>query len=331
MKQRVVFRADGNLSIGYGHFVRSLGIADLIKTDFHCVFAIQSPTDYQVNEINKVCEEIIKLKNNDSQFEEFLQYIKSDDIVVLDNYFFTSAYQLRIKAIGCKLIFVDDHNDKNYVCDALINNIPGFPESSFKKMPYTKLYLGIDYALLRKEFFDKRLREVQKKQNNFFLAFGGADVYNLSTKIVNFLSQINPSCNIDLLIGDAFRFYESVSEFSNINIYKNIDAAQVAQLMAKAEVCVVPASSLLNETASVGSRILVGYFVDNQTQPYNYFVENKLAIGAGDYRELSFQHFKTVFEQVRSADYLIPNQREKYFFQQPEKLKQVFYDLQQRD
>lgn len=59
MKKRVIFRADGNLEIGYGHFVRTLGIAALIKESFYCVFATQVPTDYQRAEINKVCPEFI--------------------------------------------------------------------------------------------------------------------------------------------------------------------------------------------------------------------------------------------------------------------------------
>lgn len=95
---------------------------------------------------------VYSLPTTGDHFREFLTYLKPTDIVVLDNYYFSSAYQLKIKEIGCKVIFIDDHNDKNYVCDALINNIPGFSPESFAKRDYTKLYLGTDYALLRQEF-----------------------------------------------------------------------------------------------------------------------------------------------------------------------------------
>lgn len=328
MKTRVVFRADGNGSIGYGHFVRSLGIADLIKDDFYCVFAIQSPTKYQQQEINKICKEIIKLDSDERHWDQFLKFLNAGDIVVLDNYYFTADYQLKIRALNCKVIFIDDHNDKNYVCDALINNIPGFKEDSFNKQPYTKLYLGIDYALLRNAFFDESLRHVKKIPNSFFLSFGGADIYNLSNKILVFLKDLGISCSVNLLVGDAYQFPESLKNFEGVNIYTNINATQVAQLMAKSDICIVPASSLLNETASIGSKILVGFFADNQVQPYKYFVENRLAIGLGDYRELSSESFSAKLQEVYKADYLVTNQEKKYFFQQPENLKRVFNELQ---
>ncbi len=327
MRKRVVFRTDGNLEIGYGHFIRSLGIAGLINSDFDCVCATQQPTKYQLSEINKVCNQVIQLSNDEKHFEEFLTYLKEGDIVVLDNYFFDSDYQLLIKAKGCKVIFIDDHNDKNYVCDILINNIPGFSEESFTKKDYTKLYLGTDYALLRKEFFNKELRQVNKKANTVFLSFGGGDQFNISDKIINFLNRINSSFEIHLLIGDAYKFYDSLKKYNNVTLHKNLGANEVAILIAGASICIIPASSLLNEAASIGSFILIGYFAENQIQPYNYFIENELAIGLGDYRTLDFALFENKFNKLSKSDFLIENQRKIYHYQQAENLKNIFYEI----
>lgn len=324
----MVFRADGNLEIGYGHFIRSLGIAGLINKEFDCIYATQTPTEYQSNEIDKVCIGKIELSKNESHFEEFLTFLKKGDIVVLDNYFFDSEYQLRIKELGCKVIFIDDHNDKNYVCDALINNIPGFLPESFTKKEYTKLYLGTDYALLREEFFKPHLREVEKKEKTIFLSFGGGDFFNISEKIIGFLNLIDPTFEINLLIGDAYKFHNNLKKFDNLRIHKNINAEQVALLIASSNICIVPASSLLNEAASIGSKILLGYFADNQMQPYEYFVENDLAIGIGDYREVNFESFNTALKQVGEADFLRKNQIKVYHYQQVENLKKIFYDIQ---
>src|SRR5688572_18499785 len=106
MAQSVVFRADGNSEIGYGHFIRTLGIAGLIGKEFTCVYAIRNPTDYQVKQILEKCERLVVLRNDALESDEFLGILSGDEIVVLDNYNFTSQYQLKIRAKGCKVVYI---------------------------------------------------------------------------------------------------------------------------------------------------------------------------------------------------------------------------------
>lgn len=327
MKRRVVLRADGDAEIGYGHFVRTLAIAGLINSNFDCVYATQKPSEYQLREIKKVCNGIIELSKDEKHFDEFITHLKENDIIVLDNYFFDADYQLLIKSKGCKVIYIDDYNDKKYVCDALINNIPGFPVESFNKLETTKLYLGTDYALLRKEFFNPELREIKKKENRIFISFGGGDFLNISDKIIGFLNRIVSNFEIHLLIGDAYKFQDSLERYNNVTIHKNLNASEVASLIASCSICIIPASSLLNEAASIGNMILLGYFTDNQIQPYNYFIENNLAIGIGDYRALKFTKFKESFNSLHESDFIISNQRKAYHYQQADNLKNIFYEI----
>ncbi|MFM2360568.1 MAG: hypothetical protein RLY16_2561 [Bacteroidota bacterium] len=327
---RVIFRADGNQQTGYGHFIRTLGIADLIQHDYYCLYATFQPTAYQIAEIEKVCKAYITLTSTDQEAleEEFLQHLRIGDLVVLDDYTASNSFQLRIRERGCKLIYIDDHNNKQYVCDALINNIPGFAEASFHKAPYTRLYLGTDFALLRPAFLNPALRDIPRQARTVFLAFGGGDIHNLSEKIIEFLARIDPTLVLHLLIGDAYPYLDRLQRFQHVNIHKNLSAEAVANLIARSEICIVPASSLLNETACIGSKILIGFFADNQIQPYQYFVENQLAVGLGDYRKLDFSTFKLYFQETLQADYLVTNQRLKYRLQQATNLKKVFSDVQ---
>ncbi|MEO6632786.1 MAG: UDP-2,4-diacetamido-2,4,6-trideoxy-beta-L-altropyranose hydrolase [Mucilaginibacter sp.] len=324
MDKRIVFRADGNPNIGYGHFIRTLGLVSLVNDEFDCAFAIQNPTEYQLSEISKVCNQVLQLSDTENNFDEFLGLLQYGDTVVIDSYSFDSSYQLKIRAKGCKVIYIDDHNDKHYVCDALINNIPGFSADSFYKENYTKLFLGTDYALLRKEFFNPQLRSIPKKKGAIFLSFGGSDILNLSEKIIGFLYEISPDFDITLLIGDAYKHHENLKRFGSLKTYKNINAGEVAALMASSEISIIPASSVLNEAASIGGKILLGYFSDNQQQPYKYFVENKLAIGLGDYRTVDLELFKSCFMKAMNAEFLIENQRQAYHYQQESNLKKIF-------
>ena len=71
MKQRIYFRADAGREIGYGHFIRTLALADMLKDDFDCVFVTQSPTAYQQAEVSGVCP-LVGLPATDARFGMFL-------------------------------------------------------------------------------------------------------------------------------------------------------------------------------------------------------------------------------------------------------------------
>ena len=100
--QKIYFRADASATIGYGHFIRTLALADMLKDDFDCTFFTCHPTSYQVSEMEKVCP-FIPLQE-ETHSADFLSHLQGDEIVVLDNYFFTTDYQLAIKQKGFRLV-----------------------------------------------------------------------------------------------------------------------------------------------------------------------------------------------------------------------------------
>ena len=118
--KKIYFRADASATIGYGHFIRTLALADMLKDDFDCTFFTCHPTSYQVSEMEKVCP-FVTLQE-EAHYDEFLSSLQGDEIVVLDNYFFTTDYQRAIKQKGCRLVCVDDMHDKHYVADVVINH-----------------------------------------------------------------------------------------------------------------------------------------------------------------------------------------------------------------
>lgn len=117
-RRKIFFRADAGAQIGYGHFIRTLALADMLRDDFDCTFFTQSPSEYQQREAEEVCP-LVALPSDDSKFEEFIDCLKGEEFVVLDNYFYTSEYQKQIKEKGCKLVCIDDMHDKHYYADVV--------------------------------------------------------------------------------------------------------------------------------------------------------------------------------------------------------------------
>ena len=286
MKKIIYFRADGNNHIGLGHVIRSLALADMLKDKFECVFVTRFLSEYIIEEIEKSCSSHIKLKEEDNDhFEEFLTLIQKENIVVLDNYFFNTEYQKKIKDIGCKLVCIDDMHDKHYVSDVVINHAPGLRENQFSKESYTKLCLGLDYALLRKPFLNVTPRK-RTEQKRSLVFIGGADKHNITTNIVSLLEDVKFVKIIDVIIGSSFLFVKELENVINkskkeINIFSNLSSGDIVERMDIADFGILPASSVSLEAISLGMPFMVGYYADNQ-QEYYYTLTKDIHIFALD-------------------------------------------------
>lgn len=278
-KRKIYFRADASASIGYGHFVRTLALADMLKDVFDCTFFTQSPTEYQRVEVKKVCP-LVELPSDDSKFDIFYDILCGDEVVVLDNYFFSTEYQRKIKRKGCKLVCVDDIHDKHYVADIVINhglNNPAF----FSKEPYTMLCLGLDWAMLRRPFLQPN-DKVKKEKGSWFVSFGGSDYYNLTEKFVRLIRRSGQLNKITAVVGDAYKYIDTLEGFENVSVLKNLTAEQMSDVMRKSEFAILPASSVCIEAISQNCIVYSGFYVDNQEDVYACLKEQKLVFPLGD-------------------------------------------------
>lgn len=281
-KRKIYFRADAGPEIGYGHYIRSLALADMLKQDFDCTMFTQTPTDYQLRECESVCP-IVVLPNDDSKFDTFLEYLHGDEIVVLDNYFFTTEYQQAIKAKGCKLVCIDDMHDKHYVADIVINHGCDDP-SLFDKEGYTRLCLGFEYALLRKPFLETQ-NDIERQNGLFVVCFGGSDSHNLTRKYVEHLIMRKGVSHVVAVVGDGYQYRDTLSNILNVEVRSRLSASEMANLFRSAEAVVCSASTTAYEALACGARVYAGGYVDNQKDFYQHLCAAKAIVRLGNLME----------------------------------------------
>ena len=286
-KRKIYFRADAGPEIGYGHYIRSLALADMLKQDFDCTMFTQMPTDYQLREVLSVCP-IVPLSDTDVKFDEFLDKLHGDEIVVMDNYFFTTDYQRAIKAKGCKLVCIDDMHDKHYVADVIINH--GVDDALlFDVEPTTKLCLGYGYALLRKPFLETH-NDIYRVKGIVVVCFGGSDPHNLTKRYVEHLIMSQGVSHIVAVVGDGYRFKDELSNLPNVEIRSCLSAEAMANLFCSAEAVVCSASTTAYEALACGVKVYAGWYVDNQKDFYQHLCASKAIVPLGNLLEnkLSF-------------------------------------------
>lgn len=276
---KIYFRADASLEIGYGHFTRTLALASMLKENFDCTFFTQTPSSYQIKEVNSICK-LVELPSDDTKFDLFLSYLNGDEIVFLDNYFFTSEYQKSIKEKGSKLVCIGG-NDRHYYADLLINTVIT-DKNEFSVEPYTKLCLGIEWTILRQPFIDFKIEEREPIEGSVVLCFGGTDQFMITENIVEILNRVKRVKQISVIATNQF----DKKRLTNLkrlgcSIYVNQTAEEIVSIFAENELAILSASTVSLEALTCGIPVIAGYYVDNQTRIYDYLEKNRYIIGLG--------------------------------------------------
>lgn len=266
-KQKIYFRADAGADIGYGHFIRSLALADMLKSDFECVMFTQEPTLYQINEAANVCQ-LVSLPADESRFDKFLTYLTGNEIVVLDNYFYTTEYQHQIKNRRCRLICINDMPQRPFYCDAIICPDP-LSRTDFILEKEASMLIGLEWTMLRKPFRENWGTYKGHLSNRICICFGGADPYRLTELYTKLLLQYS-KYELDVIVGENVPF--AISN-NRVRIFKGVDADQIVKLFQCAKFGIFPASTICNEVLAIGLPFAVGYYMDNQQILYQYFMK----------------------------------------------------------
>ncbi len=286
VKPKVFIRAEGGANIGLGHIIRCLALADIIKSDFSIHFIISNNDPKIVELIRSVTNDIIFLPKLSllDEWKEIKKIIKPNDVLVIDGYDFKEEYQKLIKQnLGCTLIAIDDLHAWHQYADAVINHAVGGIENLYSKENYTKVYCGLDYALLRSEF--KKAPPTKKEDGTVLVAMGGADPYNFTKRIVNSLLPFTDIKTINALIGKLNPNKEllerSVSEAKQkgkeLVLIDHLSASELATLYGKSAFCILSSSGMAIEALAVGANLGVIKTANNQSDFYNYIIKNKLA------------------------------------------------------
>jgi len=331
MKQRIVFRADGNSQIGLGHLVRSLALAYLLKDEFNCFFAIQNPVSGIITQITASgAVPVVLPQNADYKLDAHYfreQIIIPGDVVVLDGYYFDFEYQLIIEKKEVTLICIDDIQAYPFLADAIINHAGGINADNYQVQPHTKLFLGPTYALLREPFLKAAAKQrFVSAIKKIIINMGGADPENYTCQIVTQILTDHSYLSLEVVIGSAFSHHtelqELISSNLNITLHQNLDADEMCRLMQSCDAAILPPSSVSYEWCSVGGPLFLHPIANNQKHIYLFLLENNLAF--------PFEELSSILNKPDPGNLIteqIQNQKSWFNGQSRQKLLAVFYEL----
>jgi UDP-2,4-diacetamido-2,4,6-trideoxy-beta-L-altropyranose hydrolase len=280
----IVFRADGDSSIGLGHLIRSSALAEMLKEKYHCILATRCTLEPLLNEMNSVFAEVISLPeaNYSEEAKSFNQISSKENLVVLDGYNFDDVYQRELFQQGYDVFSIDDIHAFPFYSKAIINHSGGLTPLHYRSLPSTQFYLGPGYALLRWPFLDAATsRRNELTDSNCFICFGGADLGNQTMEILRNAEIRKHFKRIYVVIGNAYQHKAELEVFvkdqSDIMVHHAVSPSEMVAIMKECSYAICSPSTIVYEYLSVGGIVFLQQIADNQKDVISYFVNEGMA------------------------------------------------------
>lgn len=292
----IVIRADASVTLGSGHIMRCLTLAEMLvlngcKVSFICRNHQGNMIDWirKVKNINVYTLPV----NTDRHPEENVRWIgdeittdanqtgsilageeKNTDWLIVDHYSLDKNWELQLRPLVKKIMVIDDLADRPHYCDLLLDqNLYENLERRYDNLvpEYCKKLLGPKYALLRPEFIEelKLLRERDGNVKRIFIFFGGSDPTNETLKALKSVQLLDrPDISVDLIVGGNNPNLKQIKHYCtgipNVNFYCQVN--NMARLMANADLAIGAGGSTTWERCFLKLPSIVLVIAENQLE-----------------------------------------------------------------
>ncbi|MCC3159403.1 UDP-2,4-diacetamido-2,4,6-trideoxy-beta-L-altropyranose hydrolase [Hymenobacter sp. 15J16-1T3B] len=300
---RLVVRADGNARIGLGHVVRSMAVADIVRDEFaEVLVAVAEPLPALGALVTAAGFTLCPLPT--ASAAALLAQLRPTDVVMLDGLAFDTDYQRAVRAVGCRVVVVDDLHAYRMEADLIINHGPEATPALYKARPGTRYCLGPGFTMVRREFREAAQRPWPVPQaNSVLVCFGGADPQQFTHATLQALLRIDSVRAVGVVTGAAYQHGPALHALAaaqpdkQVQFYQQLSAADMVRLLTDYAVVVCPASTVLLETLVLGQAAITGYYVPDQQVLAGFVHRHQQAFSVGDFRQLRQTDFEPLLRQ----------------------------------
>ena len=216
-------------------------------------------------------------------------------LVVVDGYQFDAAYQQLIKTSGLKLLLIDDNGEAAYYpADLVLNqNLHAEERLYAHRAPYTRLLLGANYVLLRREFLpwqDWR-RSYPETARRILITLGGSDPANLTLRLIQALERVQaPGLEARAVIGPSNPHREVLQaavQHASLPVRLETNVPDISRLMAWADLAITGGGTTSLEAAFMSLPNMIVILAENQVQLAAKMQESGAAINMGWFHSLN--------------------------------------------
>ena len=322
---KFTIRTDASLQMGSGHVMRCLTLAKLLTHQGHSITFICRAHDGHLAPVIEQNSFAIHLLAKGEHNDFAKNYAHSDwlgasetqdfadcqpiltqlqpDWLIIDHYAIGKHWQSLAKGLlpSLKILAIDDLADRQHDCDILLDQNFGRKSESYQSFVPNQchLLLGSRYTLLRDEFCQWRevslaRRKTIRHPKTILVNLGGVDNDNITLTILQSLQGIAQikDYSVTVVMGKTAPHIDSVQDFANKANFACeviVNAHNMAQLMANADLAIGAAGSTTWERCCLGLPMLLIVLADNQTVIAEALAQNNVVKVVSDIAKLDAQ------------------------------------------
>lgn len=277
--ETVYFRVDGDSSIGAGHIVRCVSIAQEVEAQGgKAVFV--SANEESAKILRQYSFEPFLIGGNPKHLDKFdaqklADVMNGDTSVLVDSYGITDEFFDTCADLGLKVAYIDDmytfeigslSDPVRRNVRVLINYSFGFSEEDYKKVyagTDTKLLIGPKYAPVRKVFREKAGQyQVRDTVENVLITTGSTNPNKSLEKMAQGCRDALPNARISVVVGPNASFDNSL--VSKLNLHLIEGATDLSDYMLTSDLVISAAGTTLYELYTLGISTIAVPIVENQ-------------------------------------------------------------------
>lgn len=340
---QIAIRTDASFAIGSGHIMRCLTLAEQLRKKavnvlFICrelagnlnnfiadrgfdLYILPPPHEGISQELNWNYHASwleVPWEQDADETVAYLQKHGNIDCLIVDHYAIEKNWEQRQRRFVQRIMVIDDLADRAHDCDLLFDqNLAEYPEEKYQGLlpNHCIQLIGPKYALLRQEFIEirKHLRHRDGSIQRVVLYFGGADLYDLASKVLEAIWIMNiPQVQFDVVAGGqnshAEKVQELCSQMPNTRYYCQV--SNMSELMTGADLAIGGAGGTTWERCFLGLPAIIFSMADNQTANAELISRRGAACYMGRGDSFDCGKFIAIFQSLlRQPEYVMKMSR----------------------
>ncbi|NIN33852.1 MAG: UDP-2,4-diacetamido-2,4,6-trideoxy-beta-L-altropyranose hydrolase, partial [Gammaproteobacteria bacterium] len=289
-----VFRADASETIGGGHVIRSMVLAEkLQKADWKCLFASRSSTAAIIADLNTL--PLIEIKGElSTEASQLINALPEGiDWLVVDHYQWDRTLEDECRPWAGKIMAIDDLADRNHQVDLLLDQTLSRETGDYQHLvpDACEMLLGPEYALLREQFSGYRNSSLKRRLagdyrlERVLISFGMTDAGDMTSIALEGIRQSGLKLTIDIVPGILTPNLERIKRIADsldCSIHFHDGNTDMAKVMHQADLAIGAGGTTSWERCCLGIPSIVVIVADNQTRIADALQAHGAAMILGD-------------------------------------------------